>query len=37
MEYHNDVFTVGKAVMLSNLLSVVTMPLLLTILVPLAG
>ena len=37
MEYHNDVFTVGKAVMLSNLLTVATMPLLLTILVPLAG
>lgn len=37
MEYHNDVFTVGKTVMLSNLLAVVTMPLLLTIIVPLAG
>jgi predicted permease len=37
MEYHNDVFTVGKTVMLSNLLAVVSMPLLLTIIVPLAG
>ncbi len=37
IEYHNDVFTVGKAVMLSHLLSIITLPLLVMILMPLAG